>query len=183
MIKNKTTISDNFYLKSGNYNKGMFDLTKVKLFDVGDECIEFNDVSWNKSEFLNKWGNDERLSNYLKKMNGRAGRLLEKERIEKQNKELISNMEWVQEYIFQMSKYNEVKPILINLFDSLDSLINKFSDYNKKTIENQQNLLKKRDALISKSLIILGITEENFVNFIGDKITGVFAKKLIQNIE
>ena len=61
-------INDNFFLKTGKYNKGMFDLANVRLFQVGEESISFKDVTYTKESFLKEWENDERLINYLKRL-------------------------------------------------------------------------------------------------------------------
>ena len=64
-------MNNNFYLKTGKYNKGMFDLVKVKLFAENIEYISFKDVCWTKDDFFKEWKDDDRLINYLKKLNNK----------------------------------------------------------------------------------------------------------------
>jgi hypothetical protein len=179
MCKTKI-INGNFYLKNGLYNKSFFDLCKVYLTDVYDSEVIFNDVIFNLKSFLEKFSQDSRYVEFLKKRSEKIKRKQNKYIIESKREELTSNISWLQEYILELSKYKKLNAEEKRLFDELEDIDNKFFNYHKLSNNHKISLIDKRDKLVKESFVILNINEEIFIQFISDKKNGVFAKKILE---
>ena len=183
----------NFYLKTGEYNKGCFD--QCKTFFLRPESkvttVIFADATWNKESFLETFGDDPRLLYYIEKLKmqkKKAIRRAETKKIEEENynrgKKIASNIMWLMELLFQEHKYRDLTDEEDQLFGKLDQLNDKImSRYDKKeTVPADADELykKKANALTQKALGILELPEDDFVDFIYKKQTGYFAKQIME---
>lgn len=160
----------NFFKKDGSYNKGAFDYCKVQFFYCSKEDLIFNDSVWTKDEFYEKYKSEERLVKYLDKFGCKNNIEVNK---------LTSNLVWLQEYIFQLSKTTQITKKQNILFRKLDELIDSFCDYFNVNEKNRDELIVKRDKLISYAFEELNLSEDAFVGFISDKTNGVFAQRIL----
>jgi hypothetical protein len=179
-MKKDKKINSTFYLKNGNYNKGFFDFCKVFFTDYPKSEITFNDIVFNQKSFLELYENDERYDSFIKRRKTKQEAKLKKKIISDEIDQLVSNLSWLCEYIFHISKSKELTEKEVNLFSNLQIMEGRFYKYNRLSSELKYKLLNERDEFINKALNVLKINSDDFIDFIDKKKSGFFAQQLIK---